>query len=619
MATYYIDYTGGSDGNNGTSEATPWKHLRGDTNATGVAAAATFAAGDVILFKRGVSYEGMISFGYSGSEGSPIVIKGDGSFGVGGKAKLQGSVAFTRSWTQCGSAEDVYGNSHYENIWSADIEFVGQTALHTLICDGVMMAFSQDVKPEAPILYDKVSAWATIPTASITSTTTTDASRFSQPDSSYWLEAWIARHIVGNAVTFQTVTSYDPGTSTVTTATNGTSFYAGTTRMSVMGHPLYITQAGEYAVKDGKIFFWAPASADPNALDIRVGKLKHAIVLPGRNDVTVEGFEVEGYFGGLSDGFYEGYAIGNNGSSDYNRIRIRDCDARFIRSLTAGPVFSLGRVANGSITGCTITDCLRSRGMILATCANVDVAQNSLNGVSGTGIYFAGVTGGTVQRNTLHRIRGVHGNGISVYQYSSGVRVDGNRLTECGSPITYEQSSDLLFCNNFVDCAYGQVNEWGGCFGSIDWLNNTIVNHGTGTHQALSIGREASASYIVRNNIVDGIAWQPAATVTRSHNIWLGTPTGYDPPEMQEGESVNSDLGAIFKDPANGIYSLAVASPAIGAAVDLSEQFETDIQGVERVAPWDIGAYEFSDPPETTPYAFPVRRSGFGFGIGGIL
>ena len=32
-ATYYVDYQNGSDTNNGTSTATPWKHCRGDSNA----------------------------------------------------------------------------------------------------------------------------------------------------------------------------------------------------------------------------------------------------------------------------------------------------------------------------------------------------------------------------------------------------------------------------------------------------------------------------------------------------------------------------------------------------------------------------------------------------------
>ena len=76
-ATWYVDFDGGSDANAGTGTGTAWKHLRGDANVTGgsVAAAATFSAGDTILFKGGVVYYGRIDFGYSGSSGNPITFK----------------------------------------------------------------------------------------------------------------------------------------------------------------------------------------------------------------------------------------------------------------------------------------------------------------------------------------------------------------------------------------------------------------------------------------------------------------------------------------------------------------------------------------------------------------
>ena len=56
MATYYVDFVGGADTNNGTSTATPWKRVRGMTGVTGVAAAATIAGGDTIVFKGGVTW-----------------------------------------------------------------------------------------------------------------------------------------------------------------------------------------------------------------------------------------------------------------------------------------------------------------------------------------------------------------------------------------------------------------------------------------------------------------------------------------------------------------------------------------------------------------------------------
>ncbi len=53
--TFYVDYAGGSDANNGTATGTPWKHIPGDPSASGTPAAATGVTGTIYL-KGGVTY-----------------------------------------------------------------------------------------------------------------------------------------------------------------------------------------------------------------------------------------------------------------------------------------------------------------------------------------------------------------------------------------------------------------------------------------------------------------------------------------------------------------------------------------------------------------------------------
>ena len=55
-ATYYIDYAGGLDSNNGTSEATPFQHAPGDSACTGNCASIVLHPGDSVVFKKGVTY-----------------------------------------------------------------------------------------------------------------------------------------------------------------------------------------------------------------------------------------------------------------------------------------------------------------------------------------------------------------------------------------------------------------------------------------------------------------------------------------------------------------------------------------------------------------------------------
>ena len=90
-ATYYVDFSTGSDTNNGTSTSSPFKRCPGDTSATGTAASTTLSAGDTVYFKGGVTYTGSISLNWSGSSGSQIVYEGNstGAWGTG-RAVLTG-------------------------------------------------------------------------------------------------------------------------------------------------------------------------------------------------------------------------------------------------------------------------------------------------------------------------------------------------------------------------------------------------------------------------------------------------------------------------------------------------------------------------------------------------
>jgi hypothetical protein len=83
-AIYYVDFAGGDNSNNGTSTATPWKHAPGDAQATGNANRA-LSAGDVVVYKGGVVYNGYTTITNSGASGNPIQYLGnpDGTWGTG--------------------------------------------------------------------------------------------------------------------------------------------------------------------------------------------------------------------------------------------------------------------------------------------------------------------------------------------------------------------------------------------------------------------------------------------------------------------------------------------------------------------------------------------------------
>ncbi|MEI8343297.1 MAG: coagulation factor 5/8 type domain-containing protein, partial [Verrucomicrobiota bacterium] len=79
-ADYYVDNTGGSDANAGTSAGAAWQTLA-------KVSATTFQPGDRILFKAGGSWTGRVELKGDGSAGSPIVVN---QYGTGNKPLING-------------------------------------------------------------------------------------------------------------------------------------------------------------------------------------------------------------------------------------------------------------------------------------------------------------------------------------------------------------------------------------------------------------------------------------------------------------------------------------------------------------------------------------------------
>jgi hypothetical protein len=144
-ATYYIDYTGGADSNNGTAKETPWKLAPGmqgclitdENNNNCRARTHATTAGDTFVFKGGVTWpKEAFSFDwyfgntttftvdatwYTGASWSRPILDGQGTEPT---ASPEGTVAMVR----------VYGTGHIVD----NLEFTGMAQLHGLRGSGYM-------------------------------------------------------------------------------------------------------------------------------------------------------------------------------------------------------------------------------------------------------------------------------------------------------------------------------------------------------------------------------------------------------------------------------------------------------------------------------------------------
>lgn len=91
QATVYYVSPSGSDTNNGTSQSTPWK-----TIARVQQLSSTAVAGDQVLFQRGSTYVGQLTWYTSGTSAANITI---GSYGTGALPVISGATPVT-NWTQ---------------------------------------------------------------------------------------------------------------------------------------------------------------------------------------------------------------------------------------------------------------------------------------------------------------------------------------------------------------------------------------------------------------------------------------------------------------------------------------------------------------------------------------
>ena len=112
----YIDFKSGNDANDGLSKQTPWKHHPWDPEAGGKAA--TCKGVHTYVFKQGVTYRGELNVHESGTDGHPILLTRDPSWGEG-PAVICGSETVT-GWKQ-GASSDLIPEP--EKVWYVDLDW----------------------------------------------------------------------------------------------------------------------------------------------------------------------------------------------------------------------------------------------------------------------------------------------------------------------------------------------------------------------------------------------------------------------------------------------------------------------------------------------------------------
>lgn len=161
---YFVDFESGSDENHGEDASAPFRHAPGDPNASGNAANVQLLPGDIVYFKGGVTYKGIIIVSNSGSEiasGNAGLVKENGEFEDGTQdfldlGVLSGDFVYVFNNTQDGKTVESIGIGKVTNVSSTVLNL---SRFEGLPSQGVDVSY----KIIRPITYSGHPTWGTGP------------------------------------------------------------------------------------------------------------------------------------------------------------------------------------------------------------------------------------------------------------------------------------------------------------------------------------------------------------------------------------------------------------------------------------------------------------------------
>lgn len=629
MATYYIDFDGGNNASAGTSTGAAWKHCPGDANATGVAASTTPAAGDRIQFKPGVRYYGKIALKSSGNSGAQIVYDGSAAgWGSGsGKAIIDGTAALSFSvCTSEGTGVGQVENSNFASIYYASVGSSDLWDMLLLEGSNFLVHAGATERHDEAWNYGNVAEWEAV-TTGLTTTTATSATLFSQADSGYWVGAVIGVHVTGNAVQWRTITSFDPGTDTVTfSALSSAPYqwgsYDNKYHFTVINGERQLTGPGQYAVDEANnlVYVW-PTS---NIANVRQAAQTYFFSTNGRSYVNISGFQMVGTYG---TAYEAGRAITASTSTPTNGVIIENND---IANVSVGDASAAIYVLGAGTTECyvrnnTIERISGGRG-VFTPGSNVTTSGNTFRWVMGT-VWFS-LSGSTYPaqnqsclNNVLEDCSGVHSNDLSFYGLeaypATGCVIAGNRSVRSRAwggefAVSFQHHRNVLVYNNVFD---GDVIDEAPADSSSysKYYNNTVSGYlrvyEANIHTTCEVKNNILTQGILNNT---GEDW---SDIVRADNAYVTLSYRQDSGygwTLESGGITGATTANLFTNYDAGDLTLKAGAVAVDAGVDLSaEGIAADVLGVGRPqgAAWDIGAYEYATPAASTPNPLGNRGS----------
>jgi|GEM_PF-3643018 len=636
---YYVDFDGGNDDNAGTSPEAAFKHCpgefassanpgtpaksveedaeakdektesgpgtapdpnAGDSVAGGKAKGTKLQPGDVVIFKGGVSYRGIVKNSASGQEGSPIVFDGNtgGTFGTG-RAIIQGG-ELVSGWKKCANAADAMGNPEWTHLWYTDEVPANADPYLINLCQGEQMLYIA-VFP----CTDALAVWndvalamkpAELPNTENKAEHSFADPYFNQGSADAWNGAFIGLRAGANRFYMSPITRYEPDAHRI--------YYKGITaryypqldahRFTMLNAPSVMTRPGQYVLfskggAGGKRLYCWPWDEKSFPGQTRITTRPAGVVFENCKQVVLRGFLIENQAGKAA-----AYPAPGVYCSKVENLVIENNLLRHQRPPmnTRAASVCISESRDVTVRKNDMHDTL-TIGMLLSKCEGVLFEDNTFDSVLDTSVDFYTNKDIRCLRNKVSGRSGLHANGLTFYIDNENVLVEGNRVAH-EIPFTMWGAVNVRVVNNLFDGigrGHGMALWAGKPIQNLVIEHNTIVNTFQGNPKLGGIySGNKGTDWVIRNNIIDGACGNiPGQTGILSHNLFLQT-IGLKQSQLGDGGVLVEDLKKVFADPEKGDYHLAPGSPAKGMGI--APSVEKDLDGKARAADRvDVGAY----------------------------
>lgn len=579
--TYYIDFDGGDDSNDGISQNTPWKHSPGDVNAQALPKSVKILAGDVVIFKGGVHYRGEVFLkGINGEEENPVFFDGNtrGTFGVG-QAIFDGSNVLT-DWELCSAEVSKVVNS----LYCASLP-EGATELKANLYQAEkMLTLAQEPNLVDNYKPDDISIFKEVSPKNATQESIVDPNFFTQNSQSSWDGAYVFIWAYGNIVFKTPVTGFIPSENKILFEPISNPVYTDrNTKYAILNHPRALDQLGEYFIYDNIVYLAPYNDMDPEMTQITVSVREVGIDIQKSENIIVQGIVFEKYTGGLKE-HNSGVAVRvlgyNDEKSRSRNIFIRNNEIRFLRSMEKkGGIFVQGadfvKISNNYMH-----HNFKNRGILLTNSTNSSISQNVIYKGGDSGIVILNGSKIDIFGNFLYKQSGVHSSGLTVYMGSNEVNVYRNKIFENNVAIGTQASSNIKIENNILQ-TYGShsftVTDWGKC-SNLEYYNNVMMHP---KNKAFVVGKSSRLGLKVKNNIIDGHLLGEIGEHI-SHNLY--TKLAWNQQEkygwfLGEGEMIETDKNKIFVDYVNEDYRPRKDSFILNSGTEVIRYSDRDFSG----------------------------------------